>query len=496
MGKLLPIKDMMLDPKLLAFPYQQQAVQAVRDRQYAAIFHEQGLGKTKIAIDVLLYWLDRRIVDTVLLVVKKSLVHNWLRELSLHTHITPAVLTQDRKSNFHIFNSPARVIVAHYEVMVAEVKRFELFLKGRDVGVILDEATKIKNPEAKITQCLLNLAELFGRRIIMTGTPVANRPYDLWSQIRFLDQGEALGNDFESFRRDVDLTASLAHDTDEQSRFEGELCRIFDKISAFSVRETKRSGVIQLPEKLIKAVQADWEPVQYELYCQYRTDLRAIVVKDGVPSEDNAESILKRLLRLVQITSNPTLVDENYVREPGKFPVLLDLVQRITDRGQKCIVWSSFNENVDWLSMQLRPFGARRIHGQLAIAQRDRSIDKFLADPSTKVLVATPGAAKEGLTLTVANHVIFYDRGFSLDDYLQAQDRIHRISQKNVCYVYNIMLPNSIDEWIDVLLRAKHLAAQLAQGDIPLKTYQSEMLYSFPDILRSVLGIDEHKSIE
>ena len=78
--------------------------------------------------------------------------------------------------------------------------------------------------------------------------------------------------------------------------------------------------------------------------------------------------------------------------------------------------------------------------------------------------MATPAAAKEGLTLTVANHAVFYDRSFSLDDYLQAQDRIHRISQSRPCFITNLTARNTIDEWVDVLLAAKHLAAQLGQA--------------------------------
>ena len=71
-------------------------------------------------------------------------------------------------------------------------------------------------------------------------------------------------------------------------------------------------------------------------------------------------------------------------------------------------------------------------------------------------------------TLTVANHAVFFDRSFSLDDYLQAQDRIHRISQKRICYVYNLILRDSIDEWVNSLLAAKHLAARLGQGEVDL----------------------------
>jgi SNF2 family DNA or RNA helicase len=93
----------------------------------------------------------------------------------------------------------------------------------------------------------------------------------------------------------------------------------------------------------------------------------------------------------------------------------------------------------------------------------------------------------------MANHVIFYDRGFSLDDYLQAQDRIHRISQKKTCYIHNIIINDSIDEWVDVLLKSKQNAAFLAQGDITLKEYQQIADYSFGDLIKSVLFPDSEE---
>ena len=68
------------------------------------------------------------------------------------------------------------------------------------------------------------------------------------------------------------------------------------------------------------------------------------------------------------------------------------------------------------------------IHGKMTIGDRNREVTKFMENKDIRILVATPGAAKEGLTLTAANHVIYFDRVFSLDDYLQSQDRIHRIS--------------------------------------------------------------------
>jgi SNF2 family DNA or RNA helicase len=216
--------------------------------------------------------------------------------------------------------------------------------------------------------------------------------------------------------------------------------------------------------------------------------LRAVILKDGQLIEEDQEQLLKRLLRLIQIASNPRLIDESYAAEPGKFPVLYDLLTDITRDGHKAIVFTSFNANSNWLSQKLSGFGALPYNGTMTIDKRNKHIEWFLSNADDKILVATTGAAKEGLTLTVANHVVFYDRTYSLDDYLQAQDRIHRVSQSRDCYVHNLIMQDSVDEWIDLLIEQKTYAAQLIQGDITGEEYMGKADFSFVDILRGILN--------
>lgn len=489
MSRIILKKEPKLKSKLEAFTYQLKAVQEICNLEYAAIFHEQGLGKTKIAIDLMLYWFERKEVDTVIFFVKRSLIKNWEIEFNTHTHLKPKILTQNKKSNYYVFNSPARVILCNYEVAKTEIDRLKLFLKTRPVAAILDESVKIKNPSSSLTKSFFELAPLFKKRIIMTGTPIANRPFDIWSQIWFLDFGASLGNNYSKFKSGHDLSNKLYDRDDMKIVFENNLSELYNKISHFTVRETKNSGIIELPQKVYNNIKTEWEQYQFELYNQVKEEERALVVKNGIPTEDSSEELLKRLIRLVEISSNPKLVDDSYLVEPGKLPFLLDLIQNITSKNEKAIVWSSFTHNVDWLCKELNEFGTCKIHGKLDIDSRNNAIDKFISDPEYRVLIATPGAAKEGLTLTIANHVIFYDRSFSLDDYLQAQDRIHRISQTKICYIYNLIMENSIDEWVDILLESKELAAHLGQGDISQEYYQSQISYDFGEIIREILGL-------
>ena len=475
--------------KFKAFPYQQEAVDAVKDLEYAAIFHEQGLGKTKIAIDVLLYWLSECSMDTALIVTKKQLVANWVNEFKDHTSIKPAVLNTDKNNNYRIFCGPYRVVLTNFETLETEKQQFELYLKVRNVGIIIDESAKLKNPNSKLTKTYFELAPLFQRRIIMTGTPVANRPYDIWAQIYFLDFGESLGADFNEFKKETDLSNKLSRNTDLQEEFEDNISQIFNRISSFTVRETKNSGIITLPDKVYIQEVTEFNRMQEELYERIRTELYAEVVRDGERYIDDSSAIVKRLLRLIQVTSNPKLVDEE-CEASAKEPLLDELIQKILANGEKCIVWSNFIENIDYFTKKYQDLGAVKIHGKMNMDARNRSVQKF-HDDDIRILFATPASAKECLTITMANHVIFYDRGFSLDDYLQAQDRIHRISQKKTCYVHNIIIKDSIDEWVDLLLKAKQNAAALSQGDISLGDYQGVADYSFGDIVKSILGFEE-----
>lgn len=481
------------DPATLAvkhppFPYQAEATRAARDLPYVALFHEQGLGKTKIALDLAIGWLLEGLVDSALVVTKKSLVENWRREIEAHTHLLPAVLGQDRTSNFFAFNRPSRLYVTHYEVVHGQKGRIGLFAKSRRLAVILDEAQRIKNPATLAARALHELAPLFRRRVVMTGTPVANRPYDIWSLIFFLDRGASLGESFREFKAATELPSGNQRGSERTKAFEKNLSEVSEKIRPFTVRETKASAMLQLPEKDIRYTRVDLEPAQAELYASYRRELAAEVLREDGFQLDDAEPVLKRLLRLVQVASNPGLVDGSYAGKPSKLSRLEEILRARDESGPKTIVWTNFTGNVVTIARAFRERQPAQVHGKLPMSERNRSIGRFLDDPQCSLLVATPGAAKEGLTLTVADYAVFVDRSFSLDDYLQAQDRIHRISQTRRCLIEVLVATGTIDEWVDELLEAKHLAAALAQADVSLAEYRDRASYDFSETLREILS--------
>ena len=485
-------KEPRLDAKHDAFPFQTEAVNFVYPLEYSAIFYEQGLGKTKIAIDLIRNWLENKIIDTVIIVTKKGLVENWRQEFEGHSYLIPQILTSNKSSNYSVLNSASRVLLCNFEVAMRE-PRIKKYIQLRDVAIIIDESAKLKNPTAALTQKYFELAPLFKKRIIMTGTPVPNRPEDIWAQIYFLDQGESLGIDFNEFKYGVNLSNSLNDNKYEQDAFEKELISIFPKIKSFCIRETKQGSGLSLPNKEYQNIVCDWNQRQFELYHKVRNEERYAIIRNNNFAVENAEAMLKRLLRLLQVASNPILIDERYDQVPGKFYQLQNLLSFIRSRQEKCIVWTSFVKNAEWLKNSLKEYQTVLIHGGVSIEDRNHAIYRFKNDDAVGVLVAVPAAAKEGLTLTVANHVVFWDRSFSLDDYLQAQDRIHRISQTRTCYIYNLLMEDSIDDWVDMLLRAKEQAAKLVQEDVSIDSYHNDVDYRFGDVMRHVLGIGDEE---
>src|SRR5205823_10629458 len=128
---------------------------------------------------------------------------------------------------------------------------------------------------------------------------------------------------------------------------------IYLKIKPFTARETKQSCGMVLPTKEIENVMVHFEPAQGQLYARFKNELRAEVVKDSRCITDDAEAILKRLLRLVQVASNQALVDDSYGGIPAKLPKLRGILDTALAAGSKAIVWTSFTDNADWLAREL-----------------------------------------------------------------------------------------------------------------------------------------------
>ena len=448
-------------PKTKPFPHQVEAIEYITNTVSTALFDEQGLGKTKIVIEALCNNMKQKIIDGALIVCKKHLIENWKDEIEIHSYLKYIILRGTPNEKGIKFMGYSHFYIINYEGVIGEVERLKMFLKIRRMAIVLDESHKIKNPNAKTTKAILELKDLAKKRIIITGTPVANKPLDLWTQFYFLDNGLLLGDNYRKFKKIYSINLKGDNLNEQKERF-NDLRKI---ILSNSIRRLKKD-VLELPEKIYIDKYVHLERQQKKIYNQLRKELYIEITNiDGEKIIDRSNELLKKLIRLAQIASNPFLIDKAYNETPAKFPLLDALIESILEKKEKLIVWSCFVENIRILYKRYKKLGSLILYGDIPIEKRNKVVKEFKNNDKFVILIANPAAAREGLTLTSANNAIYLDRNFNLVDYLQSQDRIHRISQTRECKIYKLIAKNTIDEYIDELIYKKHKLAEYVQGD-------------------------------
>ncbi len=466
----------------LDLPHQTEGTQFLRDNTAAALFDEQGLGKSKQVIDALSAQMAEGSIDAALIICPNGLKTNWGQEIEKFSNGAYAIFGAGRSARRLAFSSlKSSFYVINYEAVDAELASLRALLRFKRIALVLDESHRIKTPEAKTTRAVLALRNLASRRYILSGTPVANKPEDLWSQMLFLDDGQSLGNSAEKFQQSYG-SASSGYRNLEQMR---------TRVAARSLRRLKATS-ISLPAKTFRRVPVHLAGRQAQMYSAMKTDL-ALWVRtiDDQDMEARADAILARLVRLAQLASNPAMLDASYLETPAKFMQLdAELAARMDDPTQKVLIWTSFVENIHALQERYAKWNPVCIHGAVRNEERDIAVKAFKTDPATRVLIANPAAAREGLTLTEANLAIYVDRTFNLVDYLQSQDRIHRISQTRECEIVLLIAQDTVDEFIDFSLEQKHRVAQFAQYDSDMLAFEDAMMIKPDDLRRLVQDVE------
>ncbi len=466
-------------------PHQETGTQFLRERTAAALFDEQGLGKSRQLIDAIAQERAAGLLDGALIICPNTIKSTWAEEIERYATLPYAVFGAGRAARRVAFRGlRAAFYVMNYEAVAAELPSLRALLRYKRMALVLDESHRIKTPTAKVTTAIQSLRRDATRRFIMTGTPVANKPEDLWAQYFFLDDGATLGTTFADFKARF-CTAQGGYTRVAELR---------ESINALSLRRTKE-GTIDLPSKTISRVPVQMTGQQLRMYDELRNTL-ALWIKNlsGEEILARAENILTRLIRLAQLASNPGLIDTAYEGTPAKFSALDELLPSyLADDVNKVIVWTSFVGNIAALQQRFSGFRPVTLHGEMDGEARRRSVTLFKGDPAVRLLIANPAAAREGLTLTQARTAIYLDRTFNLVDFLQSQDRIHRLSQTRPCEIILLVAEHSIDEFVDFSIAQKHRLARYTQSDTH-EIRAADLALRKPDLLRALIEPAENPS--
>ncbi|MCL5097502.1 MAG: DEAD/DEAH box helicase, partial [Candidatus Omnitrophica bacterium] len=395
-----------------------------------------------------------------LLVVPASLLANWRAEIERFTpSIRFAIVHPSESDNLDaLLNSTvcrrADLVITTYG-MLARLDK----LRRREWNLaILDEAQAIKNSSTRQARAVKEIKA--SSRFALTGTPVENRPSDLWSIFDFLNPG-LLGS-AGVFNKFIRARESGGHPD------YGPL-RVITRPYILRRLKTDKRVIADLPEKTEVRAFCSLTKIQAALYQKAVTDLA-----DGLKSADGIQRkglVLAFIMRFKQICNHPSqwLNDGAYAPEAsGKFARLRELAEEIADRQEKVLVFTQFREIAEPLVAFLTDVFNRPgllLHGGTAVAQRPRLVELFQRDDGPPFFVLTVKAGGTGLNLTQAAQVIHFDRWWNPAVENQATDRAFRIGQKRNVLVHKFVCRGTIEERIDQVIEdKKSLSDEILEG--------------------------------
>ncbi|WP_027175862.1 DEAD/DEAH box helicase [Desulfovibrio aminophilus] len=425
---------------------------------------EMGLGKTIQTLSFVQMLVEKGIKGPNLIIVPTSVLPNWEREAAKFVpKLRRLTIYGAKRDDLFLQIGESDLIITTYALLRRDLDEL---LKYRYSTVILDEAQNIKNPNTITARSVRRLeAEM---RLCLSGTPIENNLFELWSLFEFLMPG-FLGSQH-SFQRGI---VKPIKDGDEET-----LEYLKTRVKPFILRRTKAEVAKDLPPKIETTHYCDLVDEQRDLYNALAKRLRDQVMRD-VEEKGMAKSqmsILDALLKLRQICCHPRLLkldmpglDTNL--PSGKFDAFKDLVTDIVEGGHKVLVFSQFVQMLhiirSWLQIKELPFA------YLDGSSKDRfeQVDRFNEDPSIPIFLISLKAGGTGLNLTAADYVIHYDPWWNPAVENQATDRTHRIGQKRQVFAYKMICQNTVEEKILKLQeQKKDVAEAIIPGQSAFKT--------------------------
>lgn len=484
--------------KTQGMAHQLQALQRMVGRRTYALFMEQGTGKTWTLLADAERLYAKGSIDSLLVVAPNGVHTNWInREIPAHMegnivarawrsgasqkHLRSLEdLFQVRKQGESL---PLRVLTVNIDALVTK-KGYEFcerFLLSGNPLIVLDESSRIKNPDAARTKALMRLRRYAKGARIASGTPVTNAPVDVFAQMEFLESGLLGTTSYRAFVSEyadvlpanhpmiVNMTIRnpraayaqiIARNADGSPRWRN-LEKLQRLLEPHSFRVLKKD-CLDLPEKIYKTITFELNKDQQRAYEKMQDELR-------IELDDRTElpvSELAALIKLQQITSGyvNTPLGVKYVSDDN--PRLKTLMDAIEDVDGKFIVWARFREELYAIveAFEEANIPCVQYHGGVGREDREAAVDDF-QNGAARAFVGQPQSGGIGLTLTAAETVFYFSNDFNLETRLQSEDRAHRIgTRKNVVYI-DIAAEGTIDEQISNNLQRKQRTAAVVLGD-------------------------------
>jgi SNF2 family DNA or RNA helicase len=447
------------------FDFQLTDVNKLESQSAVLIGNEMGTGKTYEAIERDLRIRSKVQGPTLVIAPLTPLESTWLEHYNELTNLTCVLIDpKNRAKSWEEFTGPWHpdVFLVHWDALrlMPEIARHSW------AHIIADEVHRAKDRKSQQTRALKAIQNTI-YKTGMSGTPVVNRPDELWSTLNWL-YPKKYGSYWKFCGKYVEYEIIYAKGrTFKKVKGPQNEDQLLKEIEPFYVRHLKKNVLKDLPPKYYTRIKVDLTAQQRRVYNTMRDDMIAWI---GSQEDDilPAPVVIAQLIRLQQFAVAYAELSEGRVKlsEPSS---KLDAVMEIIDEtDQQVVVFSQFKQAIsllgDRLSGKSVPYVA--LTGDTPQAGRAELVARFQRGDA-RVFAGTIGAGGVGITLHAASTVIFIDRHWSPALNIQAEDRLHRIGQKNAVQVIDISAKNTVDANRAVTLATKAEWIRRILGDNP-----------------------------
>jgi SWI/SNF-related matrix-associated actin-dependent regulator of chromatin subfamily A-like protein 1 len=460
---------------LKLLPFQMEGVNFLeKNNGNALIADEMGLGKT---IQTLAWLKERKDIRPVLIICPSSVKINWKREIN--KWIPDASVTILSGLTPYSFHNTDFVIINYRLVN----EWFYPLLETRFKQIILDEAHYIKSSKAKRTKTIKRLSKATERMICLTGTPIENRPIDIYNIVTVIEP--LLFPNYQSF--------SLRYCDAKKTRFG------WDRTGASNIKELhailtrtvmirrkKKDVLKELPPKQSERIIL--EISNRELYTKAERSLIEYLDQKFSDTEKDIEEKLKaegiegvkvsmeeiKTQKIRSAMRAPTLVKLGALRQlaaKGKLKQTIDWIQDFLDESdEKLVVFAEHTAIIEKVTEHFKDV-AVRVDGKVTGNRRQQAIDQFKDNPKIRLFVGNIKAAGVGISLTAASNIIVLEYDWNPGPLAQAIDRVHRITQTKQVTVWYLIAENTIEEKIlDLVLHKQRTTDKILDGRVSNET--------------------------
>lgn len=443
---------------------------------------EMGLGKTIQTIALVTHLMERKKVNgPFLIIVPLSTLSNWMLEFEKWAPSVVVVSYKGSPAGRRAIQSQMRatkfnVLLTTYEYII---KDKSVLAKLQWKYMIIDEGHRMKNHHCKLTQ-VLNTHYLAPHRLLLTGTPLQNKLPELWALLNFL-----LPSIFKScstFEQWFNAPFATTGEKVELNEEETILIirRLHKVLRPFLLRRLKKEVESQLPDKVEYIIKCDMSGLQKVLYKHMQS--KGVLLTDGSEKgkrgKGGAKALMNTIVQLRKLCNHPFMfqvIEEKYsehigiagtgvvqgpdlYRASGKFELLDRILPKLKATGHRVLLFCQMTQLMTIMEDYLnwRNFKYLRLDGTTKAEDRGDLLKRF-NDPNSDyfLFILSTRAGGLGLNLQAADTVVIFDSDWNPHQDLQAQDRAHRIGQKNEVRVLRLMTVNSVEERILAAARYK-----------------------------------------